>query len=342
MNEDAIVLGIETSCDDTAAAVVRGGRTALSSVVRSQARAHADWGGVVPEIAGRGHLDAILPVVEQALADARCGPAAIGAVAVTTQPGLLGSLLVGATAAKSLAWAWGVPLIAVDHVQAHVYAALMAAPHWEFPSVALVVSGGHTSLYRADDPLTLTRLGTTRDDAAGEAFDKAAALLGLEYPGGPSIERAGRGGDPRAFPFKLPLLAPDSLEFSFSGLKTALLYTLVGPGGRREDPWQVPRERLADLCASFEHAIAETLARKAVRAAEQTGVPRILVGGGVACNRRLRERLTELAARAALEVSFAPPAYCTDNAVMIAGLGHARWRAGAAAPLDAEVAARAE
>jgi len=342
MSEHALVLGIETSCDETAAAVVRGGRTALSSVVRSQVRDHAAWGGVVPEIAGRSHLDAILPAVEQALAEANCPPASIGAVAVTTQPGLLGSLLIGATAAKALAWAWDVPLIAVDHVQAHVYAALMPTPRWEFPYVALVVSGGHTSLYRADDPLTLTSLGSTRDDAAGEAFDKAAALLGLEYPGGPSIEKTGRAGDPKAFAFKLPLLAPDSLEFSFSGLKTALLYTLVGPGGRRDDPWRVPRERIPDLCASFEFAVVETLARKAVRAAAQHGIPRILVGGGVACNRRLRERLGALASREGFEATFAPPAYCTDNAVMIAGLGHARWQAGAIAPLDAEVAARGE
>ncbi len=342
MSADALVLGIETSCDETAAAVVRGGRETLSSVVRSQVREHAAWGGVVPEIAGRGHLAAILPVVEEALAEARCTPSALGAISVTTQPGLLGSLLIGTTAAKALAWAWELPLIAVDHVQAHVYAALMPLPRWEFPYVALVVSGGHTSLYRVEDPLHLSCLGSTRDDAAGEALDKAAALLGLEYPGGPSIERAARAGNPAAFPFKLPLLAPDSLEFSFSGLKTALLYTLVGPGGKREDPWRVPREQLADLCASYEYAVVETLARKAVRAAETQSIPRILVGGGVACNRRLRERLHLLAGRAGCEAHFAPPAYCTDNAVMIAGLGHARWQAGACAELDTEVAARAE
>lgn len=342
MKDSALVLGLESSCDETAAAVVRGGREALSSVVRSQVAEHAAWGGVVPEIAGRGHLEAILPAVERALGEAAVAPEEIAAVAVTTQPGLLGSLLVGATAAKALAWAWEVPLIAVDHLQAHVYAALMALERWEFPCVALVVSGGHTSLYRVDDPLSLARLGVTRDDAAGEALDKAAALLGLTYPGGPQLERSGAGGDPRAFPFRLPLLGPDSLEFSFSGLKTALLYTLVGPGGRRDAEWRVPRERLPDLCASFEHAVAETLAIKALRAAEREGVGRILVGGGVARNRRLRERLGARAARAGVEAVFAPPEHCTDNAVMIAGLGHARWRAGCTAPLDVEVSARAE
>ncbi len=342
MSAGSLVLGIETSCDETAAAVVRGGREPLSSIVISQVNEHAAWGGVVPEIAGRGHLGALQPAVAQAMQQAGAAPADLAAVAVTMQPGLLGSLLVGATAAKALAWAWDKPLVAVDHIHAHVYAALLSLPKWEFPYIALVVSGGHTSLYRADDPLTLTRLGATRDDAAGEAFDKAAALLGLAYPGGPAIERAAAGGDPRAFPFKLPLLAADSLEFSFSGLKTALLYTLVGPGNRRDAPWRVPRARLADLCASFEHAIAETLARKALRAAAQHGVPRILVGGGVACNRRLRALLAEQAERAGCEVHFAEPAHCTDNAVMVAGLGHALLAAGRIAPLDADVAARAE
>ncbi len=342
MSASELVLGIETSCDETAVAVVRGGRVPLSSVVRSQVLDHAAWGGVVPEIAGRGHLEAIVPAVEEALALAGCPPPSLAAIAVTTQPGLLGSLLIGATAAKALAWAWNKPLVAVDHVQAHVYAALMPLPEWEFPYVALVVSGGHSSLYRVDGPLSLTRVGSTRDDAAGEAFDKAAALLGLDYPGGPSIQRAAAAGNPQAFPFKLPLLDAQSLDFSFSGLKTALLYTLVGPGGRRDEPWRIPRASLPDLCASYEHAIAETLAIKTVRAAQQLGVPRLLVGGGVACNLRLRARLGVLAAREGMEAHFAPPDYCTDNAVMIAGLGHARWLAGARATLDVDVAARVE
>lgn len=341
---EALLLGIETSCDETAVAVVRGGREPLSSVVRSQVAEHAAWGGVVPELAGRGHLAALQPSLERALREAGVAPHELAAIAVTTQPGLLGSLLIGATAAKALAWAWDKPLVAVDHVHAHAYAALMSLPptEWDLPAVALVVSGGHTSLYRMDSPLGMHRLGSTRDDAAGEAFDKAAALLGLGYPGGPAIQAAAQGGDPRAFPFKLPLLEADSLDFSFSGLKTALLYTLVGPGNRRDAPWRIPRERLADLCASFEHAVAQTLALKCVRAAQQTGVERILVGGGVACNRRLRALLADEAPRAGCSAHFAPPAHCTDNAVMIAGLGHELWAAGRIAGLDAEVLARAE
>jgi N6-L-threonylcarbamoyladenine synthase len=336
-----LVLGIESSCDETAAALVRDGREVLSSVVRSQADEHAAWGGVVPEVAGRSHLRALEPVLRECLAEAALPPSAVDAVAVTTRPGLLGSLLIGTTAAKALAWAWDLPLVDVHHIEAHAYAALMPLPEWHFPYVTLIVSGGHTSLYRTDSPLEHILLGTTRDDAAGEALDKAAAMLGLAYPGGPSIQAAGEHGDPRAFPFKQSMLAPDSLEFSFSGLKTALLYTLKGPGGSRADDWILPRERLADLCASYEYAVTATLARKAVRACEQTGIPRILVGGGVACNRRLRELLPELAARAGCEASFAPPAYCTDNAVMIAGLGHARLEAGLAADLAVDVAARA-
>jgi N6-L-threonylcarbamoyladenine synthase len=341
MNADRLILGIESSCDDTAAAVVRGGREVLSSVVRSQAAEHAGWGGVVPEIAGRGHLTALLPTLQAAMTEARVKPQDLAAIAVTNRPGLLGSLLIGTTAAKALAWAWERPLLAVDHVQAHVYAALMPLAQPEFPCIALVVSGGHTALYRVDGPLDLTLLGSTRDDAAGEALDKAANLLGLGYPGGPAMEIAGAAGNPQAFPFKLPLLEPDSLEFSFSGLKTALLYTLVGPGNRRDAPWLLPRARLADLCASFEQAVAETLARKAVRAAEAQGVTRILVGGGVACNRRLRAVLDNLARRAGLEACFAPPAFCTDNAVMVAGLGDALFGAGRFAALDEDVLARA-
>lgn len=335
-----LILGLESSCDETAAALVRDGREVLSSIVHSQIDEHAVWGGVVPEVAGRGHLRALRAVLEECLADAKLGPEAIDAIAVTTRPGLLGSLLIGATAAKALAWSWQRPLVDVHHIEAHAYAALMSLPKWEFPYVTLIVSGGHTSLYRSDSPLEHSLLGSTRDDAAGEALDKAAKMLDLPYPGGPSIQAAAVGGDPRAFPFKQPMLDRDSLEFSFSGLKTALLYTLKGPGGSRDDEWIIPRDRLADLCASYEFAVTNTLARKAVRACLQTNIPRILVGGGVACNRRLRELLPEHAEREGLVVTFAAPEYCTDNAVMIAGLGHARWEAGLEAGLDVDVSAR--
>lgn len=335
-----LILGIESSCDETAAAVVRGGREVLSAPVRSQAAEHAPWRGVVPEIAGRGHLEAIVPVVEEALAGAGVGPGELSAIAVTMRPGLLGSLLVGATAAKSLAWAWDKPLVPVHHIEAHAYAALMSLETWEFPYVTLVVSGGHTSLYRSDSPLQHQRLGATRDDAAGEALDKAAAVLGLPYPGGPAIERAGAAGNPRAHAFKLPLLEPGSLEFSFSGLKTALLYQLKGPGLAHPDAPPPTGAELADLCASYEAAVAETLARKCLRACEQLAIPRILVGGGVARNRRLRATLARQAEAAGCVAAFAAPQYCTDNAAMIAGLGHARWCAGDTADLAADVAAR--
>ena len=202
-----------------------------------------------------------------------------------------------------------------------------------------MVSGGHTWLYRTRDALTMELLGSTRDDAAGEALDKGAKMLGLGYPGGPAIQQTGAHGDPNAFPFRLPLLAPKSLDFSFSGLKTALLYTLKGPGGSMADPWLIDRERLPDLCASFESAVVRTLARKCRRACEQTGIPRLLVGGGVACNLRLRDVLHQEAQRAHFQVQFAAPEFCTDNAVMIAGLGGEKLRQGLADALDLDVAA---
>lgn len=339
MSSDRFVLGIESSCDETAAAVVRNGREALSSVVHSQIEEHAEWGGVVPEIAGRSHLKSIVPVVREALDEAGLRREQLSAIAVTTRPGLLGSLLVGATAAKSLAWAWDLPLVPVHHIEAHVYAALMSVEQWTFPYITLVVSGGHTSLYRTDSPLHHELLGATRDDAAGEALDKAAKMLDLGYPGGPAIQRAATDGDPQAFPFKLPLLGPDSLEFSFSGMKTALLYRLKGPGGKREDPTLPESDDLSGMTASFEQAVMQTLVRKCLRASKMHQIPRILVGGGVACNRRLRVLMAEEAAKKGVEATFARPEHCTDNAVMIAGLGDARWQAGETADLLVDVAA---
>ncbi len=335
----APVLGLESSCDETAAALVGADNKVLSSVVHSQIDQHAAWGGVVPEIAGRSHLRSIRPVVEQALEHAGLTAKDLGGIAVTNRPGLLGSLLIGTTAAKALAYAWNLPLVGVHHIEAHSYAALMplAAPH--FPYITLIVSGGHTSLYRTDSPLQMKLLGSTLDDAAGEALDKAAKMLGLGYPGGPAIQQAGASGNPQAFPFRLPLLAADSLDFSFSGLKTALLYTIKGPGGTTADPWIVPHDCLPDLCASFESTIARTLARKCRRACEQTGIPRVLIGGGVACNLRLRQVMAEEANKAGFQAHFAPAEYCTDNAVMIAGLGRAMFLHGQSDDLNLDVAA---
>lgn len=336
-----LILGIESSCDETAAAVVADGKVVMSSVIHTQIEEHAAWGGVVPEIAGRSHLRAIRPVLEQALQDAGITHHDLAGIAVTNRPGLLGSLLIGTTAAKALAWAWDKPLVGVHHIEAHIYAALMTIEKPQFPFITLVVSGGHTSLYRTTSPLQHELLGCTRDDAAGEALDKAAKMLGLGYPGGPAIQAAAQNGDPKAFPFKLPLLSRDSLEFSFSGLKTALLYTLKGPGGKMADDWIIPHDTLPDLCASFEHAVTATLARKCVRACQQTDIKQILIGGGVACNQRLRVLMAKEAKKAGVEATFAPPAYCTDNAVMIAGLGYELLQRGETASLDLEVFARA-
>lgn len=337
--QHAPILGIESSCDETAAAIVDCRDQVLSSVVFSQIDEHAAWGGVVPEIAGRSHLRAIRPAVAQALEEAGLQPQDLGGIAVTHRPGLLGSLLIGTTAAKALAFAWDKPLIGVHHIEAHSYAALMPLEERQFPYLTLVVSGGHTSLYRCDDALHMTLLGSTLDDAAGEALDKASKMLGLGYPGGPAIQNAGAEGDPSAFPFKMPLLAPDSLDFSFSGLKTALLYTIKGPGGTMQDPWIVDQARIPDLCASFESTVMRTLARKCRRATQATGIGRVLVGGGVACNRRLREVMAKEAQKAGFTAVFAPPAYCTDNAVMIAGLGGEKLRHGMVADLSLDVAA---
>jgi len=339
MMDEYHILGIETSCDETAAAVVTQGRSIRSSIVQSQADEHAPWGGVVPEIAGRGHLEAIVPVATKALKKAGLGKEDLGAIAVTLRPGLLGSLLVGATAAKALSWAWDLPLVGVHHIHAHAYAALMSLEKWEFPYVTLIASGGHTSLYRTTSPLEHILLGETRDDAAGEALDKAANVLGLSYPGGPAIEQAGKNGNPEACKFKLPLLDRESLDFSFSGLKTALLYRLKGPGGKKDQPDIPEAPALPDICASFEEAIAQTLTKKCLRACSQEGISRILVGGGVARNQRLRTTLTAQAKNQGCEAAFAEPEHCTDNAVMVAGLGHALLEAGQVVDLRADVAA---
>lgn len=330
----ALVLGIESSCDETAAALVRGGREILSSVVHSQAAEHARFGGVVPEIAGRSHLAKVLPVVEAALTEARVGLDDVDAVAVTTRPGLIGSLLVGLSAAKSIAWVKQKPLVGVHHIEAHVYAATMERDLEPWPCVALVVSGGHTALYRANSPLELARLATTRDDAAGEAFDKVAHVLGLGYPGGPAVSRLAERGDPRRFAFPRFRAKDGSPGFSFSGLKTAVLYHVRGQDAARAvpAPEEIPdREHVA---ASFEQAVVDVLVDETLRAARRERVRTVLVAGGVACNRRLRAEMAARAADSGIEAVFPSPAYCTDNAVMIAGLGFELWRAGRAAELS--------
>jgi N6-L-threonylcarbamoyladenine synthase len=316
-----LVLGIESSCDETAASVVRDGREILSSVVHSQASLHATYGGVVPEIAGRSHLAQILPVIDAALEQARTNLDQIGGIAVTTRPGLIGSLLVGLSAAKALAWPRGIPLVGVHHIEAHVYAATMERAELAYPALALVVSGGHTALYRARSPLELQLLGTTRDDAAGEAFDKVAFLLGLGYPGGPAVSKLAESGNPRALKLPTYRSREEAPSFSFSGLKTAVLYHVRGQNAREPLPAPEAIPDRADVAASFEQAVVDALADECLRTARREGLQRILVAGGVACNRRLRVELSRRAAAEGLEAIFPSPAYCTDNAAMIAGLG---------------------
>ncbi|MGL6096511.1 MAG: tRNA (adenosine(37)-N6)-threonylcarbamoyltransferase complex transferase subunit TsaD [Fimbriiglobus sp.] len=333
-------LAIETSCDETAAAVFTDDRRVLSNVIASQTDLHARFGGVVPEIASRAHLRNLLPVIDEALGKAGIGKRDVGCVAVHNTPGLVGALLVGVSAAKMLAAALGVPLVAVNHVAGHIYACRLAAGRDIYPCLGLVVSGGHTALFRCDTPLSLTLLGGTRDDAAGEAFDKVAAVLGLGFPGGPAVEREAAAGNPKAYRFPRAFAADDRLEFSFSGLKTAVLYACHGQnaganGGRLAPP--PPGRTRADLAASFQEAVVEALARKCGLALRQTGLTRLAVGGGVSANRRLRAALAGVAAAERAELFIPPIELCTDNAAM-AALAVEKWHLREFAPpdLDAE------
>jgi N6-L-threonylcarbamoyladenine synthase len=313
-----LVLGIETSCDETSAAVVRDGRDVLSNVVTSQVEIHQRYRGVVPEIASREHTRAMLPVVEEGLRQASVELSDVDAIAVTAAPGLIGSLLVGLSAARTLALIRGVPLVEMDHLEAHVFSPALVGP-LEYPLVGLVVSGGHTDIYLSGSETRYERLGHTIDDAAGEAFDKVAAVLGLPYPGGPSIEKAARDGDPGAAEFPKSYLEPGSFDFSFSGIKTAVLYHGRGKDGKGEIPADL---NIGDVAASFQKAMVEVLVDKTVAAAEAKGVRTVSVGGGVACNSVLREAFEERGKAVGLDVRFPPREYCTDNAAMIAGLGY--------------------
>lgn len=323
------VLGIESSCDETAAAIVEGERV-LADVVASQIAVHAPYGGVVPELASRAHVRNIAPVVEQALAEVGGGLDAIDAIAVTRGPGLVGALLVGLSTAKAIAMVRGLPLVGVDHLVAHLFAVYLdrrtdgSGEHRvpELPFVALLVSGGHTALYevRAHDDVEL--LGQTRDDAAGEAFDKSAKLLGLPYPGGPALAALAGQGDADAFRLPRPLLHSGDLDFSFSGLKTAVMTRL------RKLGTNVCEQSRADLAASTQRAIVDVLVAKSLRALEDSGLQRLVVAGGVGANVRLREVLDARAAALGVRVHYPPPALCTDNGAMIALAAALRWQHG--------------
>ncbi len=329
------LLGIETSCDETAAAVVEDGRTVLSSVVSSQVDLHARYGGVVPEIAGRAHIEALLPVVDEALAEAGCAaaaaadaglpaPRALGAVAATVGPGLVGSLLVGISAAKSLALAWDVPFVGVNHLEGHLYAALLEDADLPLPAVVLLVSGGHTLLVEMTAPGSYRLLGRTADDAAGEAFDKVARFLGLGYPGGPAVERSARDGDPAAIAFPRPM-RDEGLAFSFSGLKTAVVHYV------RDHP-DVPTP---DVAASFQQAVVDVLVHKALGAARRSGARSLCLAGGVAANGPLRAATLAACDAAGLRAFLPSRSMCTDNAAMIAAAGYYRLASDGPTPLDA-------
>lgn len=332
------LLAIESTCDETAAAVIDADRRVLSSVVATQTELHAKFQGVVPEIAARAHLERALPVVEEALRNAGVAKRDLAAVAVANGPGLAGSLLVGVSVAKGLALGLGVPLIGVDHLHAHIYACRMAAGRDIFPCVGLVVSGGHTHLYRCDDPLNFTPLGGTIDDAVGEAFDKVASMLGLPFPGGPALSKLAERGDPKAFRFPRSFLHEDRLDFSFSGLKTAVRYEVAGPGQVDFSQLEIPERRKADLAASFEAAVVDCLVAKSVQATVRTGLTALCVGGGVAANRKLRANLTKACAARGIDLVVAPPDWCTDNAAMGA-VAIERWKHGRFDDLDLDVLA---
>jgi N6-L-threonylcarbamoyladenine synthase len=315
----SLVLGIESSCDETAAAVVRDETSVLSNVIASQHELHARFAGVVPEVASRSHMQRILPCIEQALRQAQATPQDLTGVAVTHRPGMIGCLLVGVSAAKTLCWRFAKPLIGVDHVQAHIHAAFMVAPDAPLPMLALVASGGHTALYRVDVPGEGVRLGATRDDAAGEALDKAAALLGLPYPGGPAIQAVARAGNPSAVALPRAMLGAESLDFSFSGVKTALSQHLSKHGFTASNPPQ--GTALVDLAASYQAAVIDVLVAKLARAARAIDARSLAIGGGVARNERLRQQLAAHPELRALTPVFPPLPLCSDNAAMVAGLG---------------------
>ena len=303
-----MILAIETSCDDTCAAVVApDGRRALSNVVHTQTE-HDRYGGVVPEVASRAHLERIDGVIERSLADADTDLTDIDRVAVTTRPGLIGALLVGVAAAKGIAYARSLPLIPVNHLEGHIAAAYLAEPTLEPPFVALIASGGHTALYCVDQNHSMHLLGETLDDAAGEALDKGARMLGLGFPGGPALQKAAHGGDRSRYDFPVALKGRDNLNFSFSGLKTSLLYRLKELGEERT------REELPHLAASYEAAVIEALVRKLARAADLHEAPAMVVAGGVAANALLRRTLKE---SLDIKLVIPPPRLCTDNAAMI-------------------------
>ncbi len=330
------ILGIETSCDETSAAVIKDGREIVSNIILSQEILHRQFGGVVPEIACRAHLESIISVIDNALLDARIQLTKIDAVAVVNTPGLIGALLIGMTTAKTLSMVLDVPLVTVNHLHAHIYANNLENENIPYPVVSLVVSGGHTTLFLSESETKHLLLGGTIDDAAGEAFDKVSKILGLGYPGGPIIDKLARQGNRNTVIFPRSYLEKGSLDFSFSGLKTAVLYYYRGQDSRMSESEAPSDQRIADIAAGFQEAVIDVLVDKTILASRVYDVRGILVGGGVAANSRLRQRLKDESEEINIPVYFPSPRLCTDNAAMVAGLAYKKYLEGDIAGLDVE------
>jgi N6-L-threonylcarbamoyladenine synthase len=329
-----LVLGIETSCDETAAAIIRGGNEILSSVIASQIETHKRFGGVVPELASREHLDKIVPIVEEAFASAKVEKSGIDGIAVTVGPGLVGSLLVGVSYAKAMAFALNKPLVGVNHIEGHIYSVAFENPPVEYPALALIVSGGHTNLFWVPTPGKYKVLARTRDDAAGEAFDKVAKMLGLGYPGGPIIERLARDGNARAVKFAVPRMGDGLPDFSFSGLKTAVTKYVRESGLQPVKNGERSSQAIKDLAASFQRVVVISLVGTMEKIAREYHPKTLIVAGGVACNGALREASRDAAKRLGVPVYFPSPHLSTDNAAMIAAAGTVKLLAGERAELD--------
>lgn len=332
-----IILGIETSCDETSAALVEDGNKVHSNIVASQQDLHSKFGGVVPEIACRAHTETIITVIDKALAEANIKLSDIDAISIANTPGLIGALLIGLTAAKTLSWLLKIPLIAVNHLHAHIYASKIENEHIEYPAISLVVSGGHTSLFLTHSETNYESIGGTIDDAAGEAFDKVGKILGLGYPAGPEIDAISQKGDEKATKFPRSYLKKGSLDFSFSGIKTAVLYHCTGQNSKNTSG--IPKltdQEIADIAASFQEAVVDVLVDKTIFAANKFFSRSIIIGGGVACNSRLRQKLTYAAKRHKIPLFYPSKKLCMDNAAMVAGLAFHKYEEGKFSSLEVE------